>query len=387
VNSNQTARLRELLARPTAPFREYFVAALAIERLTQGGVPWFMDPVGNIVVGAASVAGYRRLLSRRSGEPLRIFVAHMDHPGFHGRRWLGRDRLAVDWLGGSPVRHLRGRRVWLAMRDGTGIGGRLDRVTLTPRGYSMARAEVAVDPGPRPPARQLFGGFNFRAPVWQQGRRLYARAADDLVGVFAILETARAAQRQGFPFLGLLTRAEEVGFVGAIGHLETGLLHGGHRPRLVVSLEASRTLPGARIGSGPVVRLGDRRSVFDPGALQVLGQVARRVLPGSHQRRIMDGGSCEASAAIAWGLPTVGISVPLGNYHNQGYEGGPDCPRPMGPAPEFVHLDDVDGLLRLCRGLLAPDLPWRQPWSSVRGDLRRTLDRYRRLLPPSVRRR
>jgi len=387
VNPNQTARLRELLARPTAPFREYFVAALAMERLQRAAVPWFMDPVGNIVVGAGSATAYRRLLARPQREPLRLFVAHMDHPGFHGRRWLGRDRLAVQWLGGSPVRHLRGRRVWLATRDGTGVGGHLDRVTLTRRGYSMARAEIIVDPGPRPAARDLFGGFNFHSPVWQQGRRLYARAADDLVGVFAILETAVVAQRRKLPFLGLLTRAEEVGFVGAIGHLETGLLHEGNRPRLVVSLEASRTLPGARIGSGPVVRLGDRRSVFDPGALQVLSEIARRLLPGSHQRRIMDGGSCEASAAIAWGLPTVGISVPLGNYHNQGYEGGPDCPHPMGPAPEFVHLDDVDGLLRLCRGLLEPGLPWHRPWSAVRSDLRHGFDRYRRLLPPSARRR
>ncbi len=70
-----------------------------------------------------------------------------------------------------------------------------------------------------------------------------------------------------------------------------------------VSLEASRTLPGAVVGKGPVVRLGDRRTVFDAGALKVLSELAERVLPGGHQRRIMEGGVCEATAATVYGLP------------------------------------------------------------------------------------
>ena len=37
----------------------------------------------------------------------------------------------------------------------------------------------------------------------------------------------------------------------------------------------------------------------------------------------MDGGACEATAALASGIPAIGISVPLGNYHNESFEGAP----------------------------------------------------------------
>jgi endoglucanase len=74
--------------------------------------------------------------------------------------------------------------------------------------------------------------------------------------------------------------------------------------------------------------------------------------------------------------------VPLANYHNQGFEGGPDCEYPEGPAPECVHLDDVAGLVVLCRGLMQPGLPWSQPWREQRQRLRRNLARYRPLLGP-----
>ncbi len=149
---------------------------------------------------------------------------------------------------------------------------------------------------------------------------------------------------------------------------------------ICVSLETSRQLPGADIGKGPVLRLGDRYSVFDAGALSVFARQAQRRLPDRHQKRVMDGGTCEASAALAYGFRTVGISVPLGNYHNQGLEGGPDCAGPNGPAPEFVHLRDVEGLLAMGRSLLEPRLPWAEPWAERRKEFRGWLKTYRPLL-------
>jgi hypothetical protein len=247
--------------------------------------------------------------------------------------------------------------------------GRMRAARLASGGRSIATAEVHLATAmrtPRTPAAALYGGFSFRAPVWRAGRRVYTQVADDLVGVFAILRTAIACARHSRErnFLGLLTRAEEVGFIGAIGHFELGWLARASRPLVCVSLETSRTLPNAIIGKGPVVRLGDRRTVFEPNALKVLTRLAQRLLPGRHQRRIMDGGTCEATAATVYGLSAIGISIPLGNYHNQGLEGGPDCRGRNGPAPEFVHLDDVAGMLTLCRGLLRPGLSWNAAWQT-----------------------
>ena len=52
----------ELLSRPTAPFREDAVVAAVSAWLARANVPFFRDPVGNLVVGVASAAEYRRLV-------------------------------------------------------------------------------------------------------------------------------------------------------------------------------------------------------------------------------------------------------------------------------------------------------------------------------------
>ena len=380
--------LIELLSQPTAPFREQRVIALASAVLDQARIPFFLDPVGNLVIGASSKTDTLRLLRETSKEPVRVFIAHMDHPGFHGVRWIKSNVLRVQWHGGSPVKHLQGSRVWLASNGGFESVGVMRNARLKKHGWSIDTAEVHVEvelPRPRPQAKTLYGGFDFRKPVWKSGSRIYTRAADDLVGVFCILATALAVfgKQKGKarpPLLGLLTRAEEVGFVGALEHFELGWLQQARRPLVCVSLEASRTLPGALVGKGPIVRLGDRRTPFDAAYSQVLTRLAEEVLPGQHQRRIMDGGSCEGSAATAYGFSAIAMAVPLGNYHNQGLEGGPDCHGHLGPAPEFVHLGDIEGQCRLCEALMRKGLPWHDPWQEVRKKLRKNSSDYRSLL-------
>lgn len=376
--------LKDILSQPTAPFREAHITRCVAAHLERNAVPFFEDPAGNLVVGVKSQKDYTRLLHARGGEPVRVFIAHMDHPGFHGVRWLDEHRLAVQWLGGSPVKHVNGARVWVTDSEDVRAEGRLAKVTRVKGGWAIDTAEVHFPQSSSPravAAKKLFGGFVFRAPCWTSGKRLYARAADDLTGVFSIVSTAidlfHADRSGAAPFIGLLTRGEEVGFVGAIRHFELGWLAAARRPVVCISLEASRNLPGAVMGKGPIVRLGDRRTTFDPGALRVLSDLAEKLLPGRHQRRVMDGGTCEATAATAWGFTTIGLTLPLGNYHNQGLDGGVDCPMPEGPAPEFVHLEDVNGMLRLVAGLMGPGLSWENPWVVTRERLIKNADRYK----------
>lgn len=388
MTPQQFARLAQIVSQPTAPFREGHVIHVVCEQLEQAAIPWFHDPHGNIIVGVASQREYLRRIRQPQQEPVRVFIAHMDHPGFHGQRWVSDKHLAIRWYGGSPIRHVNGARVFLANEAGICASGTLSKVTLHPRGYAIQTAVVRLQDGTRQSlgkAKDLFGAFQFRKDLWQSGRRLYMRAADDLVGVFSILETARhcLSRNPDAPFIGLLTRAEEVGFIGAIAHLELGWLQQARRPVCVVSLEASRTLPNAIIGKGPVVRLGDRRTVFDAAYLNVLTELAEKKLQGRYQRRVMDGGVCEATAATAYGFNTIGITVPLGNYHNQGFEGGADCRRPLGPAPEFIHLDDIDGELTLCKGLMQRRLPWQHAWRNVQRRLAKGLQDYATLLRDS----
>lgn len=384
------SRLAKILEKPTAPFREGHVLAAARAILDEAKVPYFMDPAKNLVVGVKSKAEYLKLLKTKSPEPVRIFIAHTDHPGFHGTEWIDAEHLAFKWHGGSPTAHLEGAKVWLADHEGFVGEGRVEKSELIESGRAIDRGVIRVKDLRRPArATDLFGGFGFRETHWRESDLLYTKAADDLIGVYAILETAlalKAKKRLGgapgksAPFIGLLTRAEEVGFIGAIAHFELGWLKGAKRKLLAVSLETSRTLPGAEIGKGPVVRLGDRKSVFDSGGTQVFSDLAARVLPGKHQRRIMDGGSCEGTAATAYGIPTIAISVPLGNYHNQSFEGGPDAAPSNGPAPEFVSVSDIEGLSALTQAIMEPKLPWNQPFSATVAAFKKSLKNYGKLL-------
>lgn len=388
--------LLSILSQPTAPFREIHVVNLVRKQLDQAGVPYFLDPSKNIVIGVKSAKEYQSLLKKyratpkspKPKEPLRIFMAHLDHPGFHGVEWKSENTFSIRWHGGSPVELLEGASVWIADASGWLGSGKLKEVNLIPSGRGINNALVESEVGIRgkqPKAEAIFGGFRFREPAWQEGDLIYTKGADDLVGSFAIVSLALDlwSKRRGktaVPFLAILTRAEEVGFIGALAHLSLGWIDPIRDNVLLISLETSRTFPGAEIGKGPVVRLGDKTTVFDSGALRILMDAAVKRLPDHHQRRIMDGGTCEATAAIAFGLPAIGISIPLGNYHNQSFEGGPDSRGPMGPAPEFVHLNDVQGMIELCKTLLEPKLPWSDPWKTKKKELKKLLSDYRSLL-------
>ncbi len=407
MNKSKLFLLNQILSQATAPFREDNVINFVTSLFDEKRVPYFLDPIGNVIVGVKSKQAYLNLIQKEQKEPVRVFIAHMDHPGFHGSKWLSKNQLKIKWHGGSPIKHLNGANVWLAVTksengDGCTYNGKLSNIKIHKHGHSLDTATVNINTrfmadfdGSLPPAKQVYGAFDFKKPVWNTGKRIYTRVADDLVGVFCIVSLALdhyskmdrskinksgKSNSQEFPFIGLLTRAEEVGFVGAIGHFQLAWLEKARRSTVCISLEASRTLPGAEIGKGPIVRLGDRRTVFDSDGSQLLSMLAQQVLPGKHQRRIMDGGSCEGTATTAFGFPVIALSVPLGNYHNQGYEGGQECKKPNGPAPEFVHLDDIKGQLKLCHALMRDNLAWRTPWNTVKIKLTKNYDKYQRYL-------
>lgn len=375
--------LFELLSQPTAPFREAHVLALVAKRAASLGVPCFIDPWGNVVIGASDEAAVRKRAQVPAEEPLRLFMAHSDHPGFHGKRWRKKNELEVTWHGGSPVKGVKGAPVYLASDAGVVGEGVIASATAEKGGRAMKTAVVKMKRPLQDQAEALFGSFQFRKPVWLAGKRIYTKAADDLVGVFTILETARAAREKGLAesFLGLVTRAEEVGFLGAIAHLDLGWLKVSPRGVACVSLETSRQFPGAEVGKGPIVRLGDRATTFDPAFTRVLQVAAQKALGKRFQRRIMDGGTCEATAALALGFPAIGISVPLGNYHNQNFEGAPGSKKGA-PAPEFVDSGDVEGLMQLAAALLEPGLPWRSPWEETAKRFRGMVSEAKALLLP-----
>ena len=94
-----------------------------------------------------------------------------------------------------------------------------------------------------------------------QGDFIHMRAVDDLAGCAAILAAIASLAESPPPgdVFAVFTRAEEVGLVGARLMAEAGSLP---PETLVLSAESSRTLPGAEMGSGPVIRVGDAGYTF-----------------------------------------------------------------------------------------------------------------------------
>ncbi|MEO1236309.1 MAG: hypothetical protein AAFX76_05920, partial [Planctomycetota bacterium] len=193
-----------------------------------------------------------------------------------------------------------------------------------------------------------------------RANRLHTPACDDLAAVAAMLSafevlTKSRQQTSGGTSGGasggisggggdvrlLCTRAEEIGFVGAIAACKSGLIP--PQARLVV-LENSKASPDAPLGAGPVVRVGDRTSTFDPALTAAAAQAAQHLATQDPtfrwQRKLMTGGTCEASAYQALGHAATCLCLPLHNYHNM------DESRTR-IAPESIHLDDYHHLIQL----------------------------------------
>lgn len=303
--------LESVLVQPTAPFHERRVRAALTSALDAAGIPWSIDAAGNLL------ARYRR----GKAAPVAM-TAHMDHPGFELLSVRGRTAEA-RWNGQVPTFRLEGLR--LALYDGR-TSSRLGRATVTRgdgrkpglvRGKPHNLLTLSVPAGAKP------GDFGHaELPLFERRNgRIHSKAHDNLSGCAAIVAAMTHLSRRKLPgdVLALFTRAEEVGFHGCLGAIRLGSIPPG---RPVVVLECSKELPGAVMGRGPVIRVGDKARVFDADLTAALEEAAkalkkRRPAVG-YQRRLMDGGTCEASAFSLSGYRAVCLAFPLGNYHNVG---------------------------------------------------------------------
>ncbi len=313
--------LRDLGGRPAVAFHEGLVAEGIRSRLEAFGLQVRQDGFGNLVT---------RLPGDAEGQPPVALVAHMDHPGFEAVE-VSRQGVTARALGGVPPVSLSAEvPVQLVMPD----GGRIAGETAGPTGSESGRTvsvRMSGVPALELPRPVVFDLTDFEL----DGDLIRMRALDDLAGCAAALAALRLLS--GLNGLGdvygVFTRAEEVGLVGARLLAEEGTLP---RETLVVSLEASRTIPGAAIGGGPVIRVGDASLTFDAEAEAILIKAREELVDAmpefNAQRQLMSGGTCEATAFRYHGYRTTGVAFPLGNYHNGTPEGG--------VAAEYIHVED-----------------------------------------------
>ena len=121
------------------------------------------------------------------------------------------------------------------------------------------------------------------------------------------------------------------------------------RARLIC-LENSRSFPESPIGGGPIVRVGDRMSVFEPSLTNdialMMTEHEKRRSGFKWQRKLMPGGTCEATAFSTYGYRSTCLCLPLGNYHNMVDIDGVLAGRtPAQLGPEFISIADFHGLI------------------------------------------
>ncbi|MEM7681555.1 MAG: M20/M25/M40 family metallo-hydrolase [Planctomycetota bacterium] len=351
-----------LLEQPTASFHEQNVANAVIDLATRAGYAPRCDAHGNVLVDCSTSSA-----AAQDATPL-VLSAHMDHPGFWAKQQVGRRTIEASWVGRVPRRYFQGAAVrfhsggvplrsdWPAGGSVVGasgfrIGGHevsgqiVDVLDYRGEGEGatvLVEVQDAVEAG-------SIGQWLLPGPDLSGGR-LRAAAIDDVAGVAALVcvmqELARAGASR--PVTLLFTRAEEAGFLGCTGYCRDRAQAGAAGAAQLVGVEMSMALANARVGDGPVVRVGDRRSVFDPGATSMLLGAAERLVAEdsafAYQRRLMTGGTCESSVFQSYLGRSGAVCLAMGNYHNVDAEHG-RLDR------EYVDTDDFVGLVRLLCGV------------------------------------
>ncbi|MBN2057034.1 M20/M25/M40 family metallo-hydrolase [bacterium] len=300
--NTRVVSLVEALSDPAVPFHEEFVArAVAREtaRLRQvGPVSLRRDAVGNLFLS------YQPL---PVGAQTMVMAAHMDHPGFEVVSFTS-STVEMRVLGGLPEQFCQDTGVLLVNEHGDRTPATITRKIQDKLWEAVAATRIESAP--------LFAVWD--VPSFElDDHVVWGLAMDDLAGCALQIAALEEIMRRGVNVnvTAVFHRAEEVGFLGAAAVALGGVLPA---DALIISLEASKALPGAEVNQGPVIRLGDKMYIFDPNAagyLEQAGELLRE--EGMHiQKRIMDGGTCEASLYHAAGYSATGLAVPLLNYHN-----------------------------------------------------------------------
>ena len=177
-------------------------------------------------------------------------VAHMDHPGFVVE---GKDE--VRFAGGVEEKYFTGKKIVF-----------YNEQSRVPLGWARIKKTAFSDEAKRVildraiPKEATFAMWDL--PTARCTKKLFiSPACDDLAQVSTVLALLRRLALSGTRARveALFTRAEEIGFAGALAALKA-------KKKIssitTLSLETSQARGFARVDAGPILRVGDRLSVF-----------------------------------------------------------------------------------------------------------------------------
>ncbi len=335
--------LKEVTSLPTAAGREDRVINWVTKFVkSRRDLTLRSDKAGNLIITQR----------RKSSDRPILITAHMDHPAFVVRKLLGSAEIELEFRGGVHNPYFRNARI-----DVFDCSDHPHRATITSLNSQikpfkrikarLSRTTKSIAPGDI--GRWVLREVGHRSIV-KKGI-LYAPACDDVAAVAAALAAIDVLRkRKSVGNVGvLLTRAEEIGFIGAIAACK--LRSVSKRARLIC-LENSRSFAESPIGAGPIVRVGDKASVFSPqltnriSAIMTLHQ--QRNESFKWQRKLMPGGICEATTFSSYGYESTCLCLPLGHYHNMVDIDGVAAGRGKARVgAEYISVSDYHGLIEM----------------------------------------
>jgi len=325
-------QILRILKIPTVSFHEEGVAR-EVARFASRHAGFYdlrVDDYGNLWLLRKPAKGKKKK-SRRV-----LLQAHLDHPGFEVQEMVDEKTARLYFYGGMGEKYFPGSCIqfqsgkkWV---KGTVL--QVQRISQSIANFEvLATLEAPLAPG-------TFGVWDLPQARLEKGI-FWAPACDDLAGVGAILCALDEAAHRKVDFEGgaLFTRAEEPGCIGGLGAIKSGLLK---TTDIVIACETGNFKYGGVVfGEGAVVRTGDFVSTFDFKANLWLDATARLCAKRGfkYQRKLMDGGITEASIYSLYNIQATGLTVALGNCHNQGEDGRPQS--------EYVSEADLTAKIEL----------------------------------------
>ena len=367
MNPNPSlAILQDVCSIPTAPFVEGRVVAFVEEFVRQRKrLRLSRDVHGNLLI---------ELPGREKASPRWVFTAHMDHPGLVARRMIDRRTLEADFYGWVLASYAKGEKVRFFHED-TDIPGVITHVTAEKETGRIQAVRVRIA-SPVPPGTP--GMWDQGAGRIREGKFL-CRVCDDLAGAAGALAMLHRLHRNppAANLAVLLTRAEEEGFVGALAASITPKLL--RKTDRIIAIENSAAQPYAPQGNGPIIRLGDKTSIFNSSLSYFLTQqaeaLAKKNKAFKFQRAVMPGGTCEATVYDVFGFHAGSICVALANYHNMDKE-------TKHIAPEFIDVKDWLDMVDLFLAIAKTGHTYEPGHKALKARLIKRFDSRKHLLKP-----
>jgi endoglucanase len=298
---------KDFLAIPTAPFREHQIRAYIKDFCEKRNCTTNTDKYGNLSV-----------FYKDNSAPQLSFVVHMDHPGFIASEQTIENTCSAYFYGvWSPEEFSAAPILFFpdhlppvhatATKWEKDFKARAWKATLTTSGI-INKGDI--------------GMWDF--PPFKIGTKfLHSRNCDDSIGCILLLMLIDHCNQNNIctPFSVLFTCAEEAGLYGTKFICQQKSIN---YENVIISIETSKELPIAKIHDGVIIRVGDAHSIFTPSVTDTIITVAKSLKANnpefSFQRKLMDGGVCEASIFSQFDYKTGALSIPLGNYHNRNFE-------------------------------------------------------------------